>query len=397
MSAARPTLCSPASLQPPVRSHPHQSHRGSPLAIPLTLLVVALVPLRAAGQLPSVPVAVSPGSPVTSEPLGGACVTFCWSGVDGAIGYELVLFEAEESGELETVFQTRVPGDARAWSPPSTLCPGADSRFAWAVRAVGDEGAGAWSEPLLFETGGEPSEHEVRVAVSTLQRYLRLAQGDRGETGVTEDGAPAGSAGELEPDRVRASDRRRPHDRESPENRLRLSRPSIESPSKAPDGLRTSSGGAVLPGGGVRASTFTSNLALPGSGPYCVVDGGFSSVWRLNTFSCTAEGTECTVQMTRPETPSVPVPSAGGLSVGSTEANWTWNASFAGDNQGAVAFACVFSVTPSLPWTGEGMALRHSNFGGANEILTGTCTLDTCSQLLSSASSASSGDAPLDP
>ena len=397
MSAARSSLCSRASLQPHVRPHLHQPRRGSLLAIPLTLLVVALVPQRAAGQLPSAPVAVSPGSLVTSEPLGGACVTFSWSGVDGAIGYELVLFEAEESSELETVFQTRVPGDARAWSPPATLCPGTGSRFAWAVRAVGDEGAGAWSEPLLFETGGEPSEHEVRAAVSTLQRYLHLASRDRGETGVTQDGAPAGTAGEPDPDRVQASDRRRPHDGESSQNRQRLSRPSIESPSKAPDRRRTSSGGAALSGGGVRASTFTSNLALPGSGPYCVVESAFANVWRLNTFSCTAEGTECTVQMSRPEVPSLPLPSAGGLSVGSTEAHWTWNASFAGVNQGAVAFACVFSVTPSLPWTGDGMALRHSSFGGANEIFTGTCTLDTCSQLLSSASSASSGDAPLDP
>ncbi len=134
-------------------------------------LLLAAAPLVGA---PDRPQAVSPGTAVTPSRLADSCPTFSWSGVPGATSYELALYRVAGRGELETVFEVQVPGDARAWTPSASHCPASDASYAWAVRAIGEEGNGAWSEALLFDTAGTPSDDEVRRALRVLRRYTEM-------------------------------------------------------------------------------------------------------------------------------------------------------------------------------------------------------------------------------
>jgi len=121
--------------------------------------------------------AVSPGSPTASRPLSESCPTFSWGAVVDAGGYELVIYRVVANGELETTQQVEVPRGATSWTPSGAQCPGAGpgsdsgARYAWAVRALSPAGAGPWSQALLFETPGRPTEDEVRQALRVLGRY----------------------------------------------------------------------------------------------------------------------------------------------------------------------------------------------------------------------------------
>lgn len=147
------------------------------------LFGLAVGPVRAADL--GAPQAVSPGVPGAAEPLAESCPTFSWSGVGGATGYELVLYRVSASGDLETALQTRVPGDARSWTPSAAECPTSGSasgnQYAWVVRGLDEDGAGAWSQPLQFATPGMPTEDEVRQALATLRRYQAGREADAGE------------------------------------------------------------------------------------------------------------------------------------------------------------------------------------------------------------------------
>lgn len=145
----------------------------------ITLMTLAMQ-ATVADEAPA-PRGVSPGSAVVAEPLAGLCPTFSWSGVEQAAGYELVLYRVTDGDTLETVVQTQIAGDARGWTPSAAQCPTSGNQYAWAVRALGDAGAGAWSEPLLFKTPGTPTEDEVRQALATLRRYREGREGDVGE------------------------------------------------------------------------------------------------------------------------------------------------------------------------------------------------------------------------
>lgn len=137
------------------------------------------------------PQPVSPGSPVAPVRLADSCPTFSWSGTEEANGHELVVYHVEEDGSLSTALHNKVPGDARGWTPPAADCPVPGSSYAWAVRALTDDGPGSWSELLLFETAGMPSDDEVRQALEVLQRYR-----DGLEGGVGDDLAPSRRADE---------------------------------------------------------------------------------------------------------------------------------------------------------------------------------------------------------
>lgn len=153
-----------------------------------TLAVLCLVlPSMLAAQRPS---GVSPGSATTAVRLAGSCPTFAWSGVAGAAGYELAIYRLRADGSLETALSKRIIGDARAWAPAADECPQSGQQYAWAVRALGEKDAGAWSELMLFETAGTPSDNEVRQAIEVLQRYRgSLESSGRAPGGTT--AAPA--------------------------------------------------------------------------------------------------------------------------------------------------------------------------------------------------------------
>jgi hypothetical protein len=140
---------------------------------------------------PRHPRAVSPGSPGTAERIAGSCPTFSWSGVEEATGYELVVYHVTEGRKLETEFVTEVAGDARAWTPPAARCPRSGERYAWAVRARLERGPSPWSQALLFETAGRPSDDEVRQALRVLRRYREVGDG---EEAVAATGEPLDQA-----------------------------------------------------------------------------------------------------------------------------------------------------------------------------------------------------------
>lgn len=133
-------------------------------------LALTVLPSRLWADAPQ---GVSPGSVTIGERLANACPTFSWSEVDGATGYELIVYRIQDSGELAPVVEQRVPRGASGWTPSAAECPASGSHYAWAVRALAEDGAGAWSEPLLFATAGPPSDDEVRQALDVLRRYQR--------------------------------------------------------------------------------------------------------------------------------------------------------------------------------------------------------------------------------
>jgi hypothetical protein len=102
-------------------------------------------------------------------------------------------------------------------------------------------------------------------------------------------------------------------------------------------------------------------------------------VWEIKVVTCGSAGTDCLLQLSRPGLPTIPLPSPGALTAGAAW-HFTWQAAFAGGTQGSIAYACSVTPTGDLPWTGDGMALRHANFGGGlTEIFTGTCHVGLCS------------------
>lgn len=144
------------------------------------LLAGAFLPSMAFAAEPGRPQGVSPGSPSASQALATSCPTFSWSGIAAARGYQLAVYEVGSDAELRSLLEVEVSGDARAWSPAAAQCPDSGKRYAWAVRARLDGGVSGWSDALLFETTGMPSDDEVRRALLVLQRF-REGEGRRGE------------------------------------------------------------------------------------------------------------------------------------------------------------------------------------------------------------------------
>ena len=138
-----------------------------------TALTVALTTsVVAAGERPS---PVSPGRFDAAELAASSCPTFSWTHVADALGYELAVYRIEEEGTLRVALERTIAGAASSWTPSIRQCPAAGSRFAWSVRALTTDGAGAWSEAMLFETAGTPSAAEVQTALEVLQRHQRAS------------------------------------------------------------------------------------------------------------------------------------------------------------------------------------------------------------------------------
>lgn len=126
------------------------------------------------------PHGVSPGSPTVATRAAGSCPTFSWSGSETAVGYDLALYRVDAGGATTKMLTTRVSGDARGWTPSAAECPPSGATYAWSVRALTDEESGPWSEWLLFQTAGLPSDDEVRQAMQVLRRF----QQGRREAGI---------------------------------------------------------------------------------------------------------------------------------------------------------------------------------------------------------------------
>lgn len=105
-----------------------------PVQVMLLTVAVGLSPLAA--QTAS-PVAVSPGSVAGMDSIRDGCPTFSWGAVEGARAYELVVYRLPE--EAAPILRHGLPAGASSWTPPLAKCLAPGGRYAWAVRARGDQ------------------------------------------------------------------------------------------------------------------------------------------------------------------------------------------------------------------------------------------------------------------
>ncbi len=68
-------------------------------------------------------------------------------------------------------------GSVESWTLSLERCFAPGGRYAWAVRARGEE-AGEWSEAMVFETVSGPAVGEVARALATLRAYLATRRPD---------------------------------------------------------------------------------------------------------------------------------------------------------------------------------------------------------------------------
>jgi hypothetical protein len=153
-------------------------------------LGMLVVPPVAAGERA---VGVSPGCFDRTCAIEGRCPAFDWGSVEGAVFYELVIYELPDGFETtlgielsadHEVQYTRVLGSANGWTPPLERCFIPGGSYVWFVRAVFDEQdvseAGDWSEGRYFSLAAAPSAQEVEHALEVLRRYAGESGSDLG-------------------------------------------------------------------------------------------------------------------------------------------------------------------------------------------------------------------------
>jgi hypothetical protein len=176
--------------------------RSTSLAICTLISIFPLAVPVLGGEL-AVP--LSPGAERGMSQAGSRCPTFSWTTVDGAAGYEIVVYPLEENkakarelgrpGSTEPQWRVRLPAGASSWTPSLSQCLEPGAEYAWSVRALGKGDKTSWSEPSLFQIGTQPSVTEVEDALWTLRRYVR--QGGAASSDQTSDLAALASAGSV--------------------------------------------------------------------------------------------------------------------------------------------------------------------------------------------------------
>jgi hypothetical protein len=121
--------------------------------------------------------------------------------------------------------------------------------------------------------------------------------------------------------------------------------------------------------------------AQAGSG-LCFVDPAFGNEWEINLISC--NGNDCSLELDRPGFPTIPLPSAGALTVTGTEFVASWSTAFGGSTQGTIHIACRVDLSNGIPASGPGMEQRIANFSPPPgiEFFPGNCELRACTAAL---------------
>ena len=144
---------------------------------------------------------VSPGAADRLVEVTSACPTFAWSGVDGAVAYEIVVLDLSDSENPVLVYSRRIEGAALAWAPSREECLAPGRVYAWLVRAdVAGGGLGEWSAPRRFRVPGVPSIEEVDAALALLERWRAARPGvssaGGGSSPTSATGRSTGASGE---------------------------------------------------------------------------------------------------------------------------------------------------------------------------------------------------------
>lgn len=100
---------------------------------------------------------VSPGSHARPLVVDSRCPTFSWAKVEGAVGYELVVYRTEKGEEPVRVFRKRFSGVPRSWTPRQDRCLERSQTYAWTLRALDAEvKAKGWARLRLFQVMSMP-------------------------------------------------------------------------------------------------------------------------------------------------------------------------------------------------------------------------------------------------
>ena len=150
----------------------------------------------------SVPTAISPDG--VAPVVEGNCPSFIWSGVEGAVAYEIVIFKSETDDmvsyeEMEAIadplLSEKIPAHALSWRPPSEDCLDVKAEYVWYLRGVDCSGKGNWSEGRRFTLERQNIyNQEPRLTEEALNTYVGYEAGNSNTTGVynTFGGSQAG-------------------------------------------------------------------------------------------------------------------------------------------------------------------------------------------------------------
>ncbi|MFQ5527538.1 MAG: DUF1566 domain-containing protein [Thermoanaerobaculia bacterium] len=105
----------------------------------------------------------------------------------------------EESEEVKPVLQETIAGSASGWTPPANRCLERGGRYAWSVRALGNDTQSEWSPPGLFEVVSGPSDADFEEAFAVVQRYLEARGGDSEAVQTGPEAATGESSASGEP------------------------------------------------------------------------------------------------------------------------------------------------------------------------------------------------------
>jgi hypothetical protein len=165
-------------------------------------MVVGLAGWGAVAGAATAPVLVSPGDRAGGALVAARCPTFNWSLVEGAVGYELVVYAvrdaSDEAEALPPSIRLALPGSATGWTPDLAHCLESGGSYAWSVRALSPDGDGGWSEVSLFSVVPVPSvvrDEELRPAAASPRERGSSTIPDAGDAGSSVEARGARAAG----------------------------------------------------------------------------------------------------------------------------------------------------------------------------------------------------------
>jgi len=154
-------------------------------------VLMGLVFGLAGSAIAGVPVAVSPGGDGGIAVISQECPTFSWSQVEGAISYQVKVFEMAHgkigSYEImekisEPVIGVEIKSPAFSWTPSEEECLESGKRYVWYVGAIsslpplrlrrGEEGLRQWSVGKVFEVDVTNSLGMREAVRETVNDYL---------------------------------------------------------------------------------------------------------------------------------------------------------------------------------------------------------------------------------
>ncbi len=115
------------------------------------------------------PAAGSPGGTTSVTRIATPCPTFSWGHSGATRAYELSIHHLDDE---EEALRRTLPGSASSWTPDLGDCLEPGGRYAWTIRATGDDGASAWSEPRLFEVAAGADPEDIAAALAIVRDYL---------------------------------------------------------------------------------------------------------------------------------------------------------------------------------------------------------------------------------